>query len=500
MMCAAFGLSACTQVTTSCVAAGARVLTPTGWKKIEDLSIGDEIISICEESGKSENSAIVAIKQATREVGEFRIDGKILMLTSDHPVFCPESQSYEPAGDWFLGKRTSLFLFSGEELRKEELTSVKSHVGISEVFDLTVQSEHHNFIAEGVLVHNKSPTAVVCKNEQSESVFSGDPCESVSCEGDSGARYTCTDKNGFFSEQNVARCLCPMLPPADMSSCVAAGSNVLAESGLVLIEDLRIGDLIYSVNEESGARELSAIVAIKKSTREVGSVALMGHTLCMTSDHPVYDPETKTYAPAGDWFIGKRTQLALIADGGLLSNHAVEERQLFVKMSDVYDLSVASSFHNFVAEGILVHNKLPDVSYDLVAPDAGSDVSYDVGKDTTLDIAADSDTGNFEPFHEHCGEACDGICTGSDGNLTCVRDSIGCDTIFFDLRDDCDIEFSCNDGLKPKLTCSGDSGNYDCTCESGQTNAEFKLGVCPSPSLLLEEINAHCASRYSIQP
>ncbi len=99
-----------------------------------------------------------------------------------------------------------------------------------------------------------------------------------------------------------------------ISSCVAAGSMVLTETGWKAIETLNIGDSVISVCEASGRREASPILAIQKATREVGSVSINGQTLLMTSDHPVYDPDEKKYAPAGDWFSGKRTALALLID------------------------------------------------------------------------------------------------------------------------------------------------------------------------------------------
>ncbi len=502
---------------TSCVAAGSMVLTETGWRPIESLVVGDEIISVCEKSGRQESSQILVIRKATREVGSVSIEGKTLLMTSDHPVYDPIENIYAPAGDWFSGKRSTLALYADENLKQQDIDSREMFVKLSDVFDLTVESELHNFIAEGILVHNKSPIVDDVTCEKNGTTYQdGQSCAIPGC---ASARISCRTASGFFGD--VAECACEDLRDMgdvwvepDTFSCVAAGSLVLTKDGLRPIEDLRVGDEIISVNEETSETESSPIVFIKKATREVGSVELNGKTLCMTSDHPVYDPIEGVYAPAGDWFTGERTTLAMLGESKL-DYHEVEERSLFVKMSDVFDLTVASDFHNFIAEGILVHNKQPpwDVSY----PDTGyydtgyNDTGYyDTGYNDTgysdtgyndTGYADAGDTGPFEPPHEHCGNTCpDGICTGTDGNLSCVRDSIGCDLTFLDQRDDCDVEFACNDGEKPTVSCDKIGGNYSCQCEVGNLTARFKLGVCPSTEYLLDEINAHCATRYSIQP
>jgi len=143
----------------SCIARGTVVLTPSGEKHIEDLREGDLVYSIDEKTGELESSPIVHIKSATREVGKLKLPHRTLTLTTDHPVYDPIAQIYAPAGDWLLGKRTTLATYKGQ-LTTQALTSVQTFVGMSEVFDITVESPLHNFIANGVIVHNKSPSPV----------------------------------------------------------------------------------------------------------------------------------------------------------------------------------------------------------------------------------------------------------------------------------------------------------------------------------------------------
>lgn len=181
---------------TSCVARGSRVLTPDGWRPIEDLEVGDAIFAIREDDNECIETRVVAIRSATREVGLVAVGDVRLRMTSDHPVYCPIERDYFPAGDWFLGKRDQLAIWRGERLRTERVTAVSTYVAVEEVFDITVNHECHNFVAEGVLVHNKS---IVPNCEyQGKSVSNGLACDcpsgetgSILCDSDGGASCEC---------------------------------------------------------------------------------------------------------------------------------------------------------------------------------------------------------------------------------------------------------------------------------------------------------------------
>lgn len=137
-----------------------------------------------------------------------------------------------------------------------------------------------------------------------------------------------------------------------VSSCVARGTSVRTPSGAKRIEDLAVGDELFAVDETTLELVATTVVAIRSAMREVGLIAVAERELRLTSDHPVYCPTEKTYAPAGDWFLGKRT--ALLTCEGLVEVARVET---FVEVVEVFDITVAHDLHNFVANGIVVHNK-----------------------------------------------------------------------------------------------------------------------------------------------
>ena len=154
LLSSALGLSlgAC----TSCVARGARVRTPNGRRRIEDLAVGDWVLSLDPETGELVPGPITAIRSARREVMLLSAAGHDLRVTTDHPLYCPDEKRYAPAGDWALGQRTALLCLVEDAPTVVSVDRVDVAGGIAEVFDLTVDTPLHNFLADGVLVHNKS--------------------------------------------------------------------------------------------------------------------------------------------------------------------------------------------------------------------------------------------------------------------------------------------------------------------------------------------------------
>ena len=172
LMAATIGLSGCW--TTSCVARGTVVSTPDGLRPVESIEIGDLVYSVDEVTGEWVATAVTFIQSAVREVGSLTVKNTTLRMTSDHPVYDPVARRYAPAGDWFLGERTALYLC---EEGIVELDDAAVFVETTEVFDIGVESELHNFVANGILVHNKSPADPGCSDEFGSFRYQGEGCD-----------------------------------------------------------------------------------------------------------------------------------------------------------------------------------------------------------------------------------------------------------------------------------------------------------------------------------
>lgn len=182
---------------TSCVARGARVRTPKGERAIEDLAVGDEVLCVEPTTGAVATARLVAVQRATRECVALRLGDAALTLTSDHPVYCPDTGEWAPAGDWALGHRRHLLRVEAAGVRVVAVQEVSTFDGLHEVFDLTVDHPLHNFVANGVLVHNKSIRAT-CNDTAGNRVYAGEVC---TCADGTTTGYTACDQAG-----QVVRC------------------------------------------------------------------------------------------------------------------------------------------------------------------------------------------------------------------------------------------------------------------------------------------------------
>lgn len=134
-----------------CVGRGAKVKTPRGLRKIEELEVGEEVIVVDPETLEQHTSVVTAIRRAPRECGRLHFAAGSLTVTSAHPLFDPRAKEWAPAGDWLLGVREE---FVGED-GPQRVTQAERFVGVEEVFDLSVAHALHTFVADGVVVHNK---------------------------------------------------------------------------------------------------------------------------------------------------------------------------------------------------------------------------------------------------------------------------------------------------------------------------------------------------------
>ncbi len=173
--------------------------------------------------------------------------------------------------------------------------------------------------------------------------------------------HTLTDRSKNFAPL-LGVLLSVALSPACISpfnSCIAKGMRVETPRGRRRIEDLRAGDEVYCYNPETGERVVSHVTAIRSAMRECSRLHLEGgRSLMLTGDHPIYDPEAGDYFHTSDWITGTRTHVTMLRAGGEgLFTHPVVQVEMFAALSEVFDISVEHELHNFIVEGLLVHNK-----------------------------------------------------------------------------------------------------------------------------------------------
>ena len=139
--------------------------------------------------------------------------------------------------------------------------------------------------------------------------------------------------------------------------CVARGTRILTPTGWRYVETLKYGDAIVSVCESTLKRSVSRLISIAHSVREVTTLRTEMGEIKTTPDHPLFDPETKTYVAAENWATGHRARLLRVDVSAPIVSVPIHPNESRVETADVFDLTVESHHQNFVANGVLVHNK-----------------------------------------------------------------------------------------------------------------------------------------------
>ncbi|EMN90601.1 toxin HINT domain protein [Leptospira weilii str. UI 13098] len=138
-------------VPRTCFTAGTLVHTSTGAKKIEEVKVGDQVLSWDEESGEQEYHRVV--KTFQREVNVVYTivysNGTQVETTDEHPFYI-ENKGWVPAKDLRSGDRSVL---SNEKTL--EIESIRISERTTTVYNFEVEDAHSYYVSEvGILVHN----------------------------------------------------------------------------------------------------------------------------------------------------------------------------------------------------------------------------------------------------------------------------------------------------------------------------------------------------------
>lgn len=194
-------------VESSCVATGTRVSTPTGPRRVEDFAVGDALFTVDPLNGAFAITHVTHIRTSERECGSLTVGGAAFTVTSDHPLFDPITGSFHAAGDWLTGSRSRLLAFDGERTFPVEVAHRESFARISQVFDLTVAHAWHTFVAEGVVVHNKSKALPGCEVPDAGLVSGGAIGGSCSCADGGTGVWLCGGAGGSATCQRCGQSL-----------------------------------------------------------------------------------------------------------------------------------------------------------------------------------------------------------------------------------------------------------------------------------------------------
>jgi hypothetical protein len=136
-----------------CFVAGTRIETPQGYLPVEELGLGDPVLSYDLDGDTLVNGSVSGIHlYRDREILEAEFDNGVrLWVTEEHPFYSLDQDDWLPIGELEVGTQV---LTLGQGYLHIATLLEKRPVGTATVYNLTVES-HSSYFAEGVLVHNK---------------------------------------------------------------------------------------------------------------------------------------------------------------------------------------------------------------------------------------------------------------------------------------------------------------------------------------------------------
>ena len=142
----------------NCFTAGTKVLTDEGEKNIEDIDVGDKVLSKDEETGEVAYKEVTAtFNHETDEIYQIHVGDQVIESTYNHP-FWVEGKGWTYVKDLKVGDL--LVQSDGNTLKIDSIEIVKKYVT---VYNMTVDEFHTYFVSDlGIWVHNTGANPGSC--------------------------------------------------------------------------------------------------------------------------------------------------------------------------------------------------------------------------------------------------------------------------------------------------------------------------------------------------
>jgi hypothetical protein len=291
----------------ACFPAGTRILLGDGtYKNIENIQDGDTLISYDTTNKKFTTGRVSKVNKSTQtDLIEITTDnGEFLTATLGHRIFT--TNGWKNAGE--LGNGDILINNKGVEIT---VTNTKVVEGDVEVYHILNVGNDHTYFANDLLVHNFSGTI----------------------------------------------------------SCFPAGTQITLSNGDTKnIEDIVVGDVVVSYNEESGIQEHKEVVKLQSPIHDdlVKYTFSNGSEITCTYDHPLYVNDLTLSSYKSEWTNERYDLPSVVSEikvgdfvypiDGDVNVEIISIEELPRVETQTYIFSVDGN-RNFYANEILVHNK-----------------------------------------------------------------------------------------------------------------------------------------------
>ncbi|MFS0724190.1 polymorphic toxin-type HINT domain-containing protein [Paenibacillus sp. 1P07SE] len=137
----------------NCFAAGTKVLTDEGEKNIEDIEVGDRVLSKDEETGEIAYKEVTHLYRNDKEIiYELTVGDQVIETTDNHP-FWVEGKGWVLAADLQVGDK--LQQSNGNTLTIDNI-KIARHEEPVKVYNFTVADFHTYYVTDlGICVHKR---------------------------------------------------------------------------------------------------------------------------------------------------------------------------------------------------------------------------------------------------------------------------------------------------------------------------------------------------------
>lgn len=307
-----------------CLRYDTNIWTANGYKQIKDINAGDTVYSYDWNKHKTVPTKVKNVTpMGKQKLVEVHTSHRKIVTTPNHGLLVQDKNGefyYKKSEDIELNIDSLVYPnfddFESEAFYENVIDRIE--VEEDETWDLEVDHELHNFVAEGVVSHN-------------------------------------TMMEDAMLTYRVVRCL-------------HGDTNVLTESGYKKIKDIEVGEKVYSYDEQHNQLVLSNVTDwVNNGEQQIWAVKSKNHFIKANENHPIYvfDQRTRSYEyvkvrnliptgrdPNGNKLIKDHHQLVK-STGELEDIVLVEPTDEY---EEVYDIRTDNHFHNFIADGVIVHN------------------------------------------------------------------------------------------------------------------------------------------------
>ena len=141
------------QIQGDCFVAGTKVRTENGYKKIEEIEVGEKVLAYDEKTGRQEYKRVVRLfRGETNEWYHIEVNGEEIRCTGNHPFYV-KGKGYVKAKE--LTREDKLVLSDGKEVGTEGIRIERLEKPETK-YNFEVEDFHTYYVTESeILVHNK---------------------------------------------------------------------------------------------------------------------------------------------------------------------------------------------------------------------------------------------------------------------------------------------------------------------------------------------------------